>query len=71
MGMKGSPRCVQSCGSLVAPGRVKVLICGGVITSTRKIVYRLHDQAEDEESKSLPIIDTLRNITIVLYKNYK
>ena len=42
-----------------------------VITSTRKIVYRLHDQAEDEESKSLPIINTLRNLTIVLYKNYK
>ena len=43
----------------------------GVITSKRKIVYRLHDQAEDEESKSLPITDTLRNMTIVLYKNYK
>ena len=55
----------------MAPGRVKVFDCGGVITSTRKIVYRLHDQAEDEESKSLPITDTLRNMTIVLYKNYK
>ena len=32
--------------------------------STRKMVYRLHDQAEDEESKSL--INTLRNMTIVL-----
>ena len=28
----------------------KILICGGVITNTTKIVYRLHDQAEDEES---------------------
>ena len=42
-----------------------------MITSTRKIVYRLHDQAEDKESKSLPIINTLRNMTVVLYKNYK
>ena len=29
------------------------MICGAVNTSTRAIVYRLHDQAEDEESKSL------------------
>ena len=36
-----------------------------MITSTRKIVYWLHDQAEDEESKSLPIINTLRNMTIL------
>ena len=36
-----------------------------MITSTRKIVYRLHDQAEDEESKSLPMfINTLRNMTV-------
>ena len=35
----------------------KIFICGGVITSsrarTRTIVYRLHDQTEEEESKSL------------------
>ena len=34
---------------------LEFFICGGVITSTRTriIVYRLHDQAEDEERKSL------------------
>ena len=39
-----------------------------MITSTRKIVYWSHDQAEDEESKSLPIINTLRNMTILCCK---
>ena len=35
-----------------------------MITSTRKIVFGLHDQAEDEESKSHY---TLRNMTKVLH----
>ena len=31
----------------------KLLICGAVNTNTRAIVYRLHDQSEDEERKFL------------------
>ena len=36
-------------------GSCKFLISSGVITSTRTLVYRLHDQAEDETSNSLTL----------------
>ena len=54
---------------LVAPGRLEVFDlwrCGDY--KHTKIVYRLHDQAEDEESKSLPIINTSKNMTILCCK---
>ena len=35
---------------------LEVFIGGCLITSTRKIVYRLHDQVEDEDSKSYSTI---------------